>query len=447
MKNLNISIMVLLTTIGSINSLNAQWYDKSNGLPIIGRAFAIDAYDSLIATGPYTINPSNIPDLLYITTDGGNNWNPRPLPNSLIPGDYLNDISIIGEENIWFSTLHGKIYSTSDGGFNWQLQFYDTTVSRNMNYIEMFDSLNGMAMGDPVDNSKPALFLKTTNGGINWNSQNDSTLIGLGSVFNWRHVNFADINIGYFFSAFENPPKLYKTTNSGKDWQVIYDTIFFNVVKGYDENIILGEEGSFSTIHRTIDGGQNWESKRWNILDLGFDIEYIPGNPSKVWYASYGLSFSNDSGKTWVEEFRDNDFTFNDIVFTDEYTGWLDQLSIGSGGLLKKIYRTTNGGLGGLITVYDNQSNIVVGNYVLSQNYPNPFNPITTINYQIPEISFVTLKVYDVLGNEIATLINEEKPAGNYEIEFDAMGLSSGMYFYQLQAGGFAETKKMVLLK
>jgi hypothetical protein len=91
--------------------------------------------------------------------------------------------------------------------------------------------------------------------------------------------------------------------------------------------------------------------------------------------------------------------------------------------------------------------------YKLEQNYPNPFNPITTIKYQIPKLSFVTLKVYDVLGSEIITLVNEEKPVGSYQIEFDATILSSGIYFYRLQvytpgrAGSFVETKKMVLLR
>ena len=81
------------------------------------------------------------------------------------------------------------------------------------------------------------------------------------------------------------------------------------------------------------------------------------------------------------------------------------------------------------------------------QNFPNPFNPITTIKYQIPKLSFVTLKVYDVLGKEIAILVNEEKSAGEYEIEFDGNNLTSGIYFYRLQAGNFVETKKMVILK
>jgi hypothetical protein len=85
--------------------------------------------------------------------------------------------------------------------------------------------------------------------------------------------------------------------------------------------------------------------------------------------------------------------------------------------------------------------------YPLYQNYPNPFNPITTIKYQIPELTFVTIKVFDVLGNEIDLLVNAEKPIGSYEVEFDGSELTSGIYFYKIQAGDFVETKKMVLLR
>jgi hypothetical protein len=90
--------------------------------------------------------------------------------------------------------------------------------------------------------------------------------------------------------------------------------------------------------------------------------------------------------------------------------------------------------------------------YNLSQNYPNPFNPSTTIKYSIPASELVTLTVYDILGNEVATLVNEEKNAGNYQIDFNSHpgvsgNLTSGIYFYKLQAGKFIETKKMLLLK
>ena len=85
--------------------------------------------------------------------------------------------------------------------------------------------------------------------------------------------------------------------------------------------------------------------------------------------------------------------------------------------------------------------------YVLEQNYPNPFNPSTKIRFQISNIGFVSLKVFDVLGKEIATLVNEVISPGSYEYEFDATNLTSGMYFYKMRAGSFIETKKMILLK
>jgi hypothetical protein len=130
---------------------------------------------------------------------------------------------------------------------------------------------------------------------------------------------------------------------------------------------------------------------------------------------------------------------------------------VGSGIILK----TTDGGNTWIqkqvITDLAQDKSKDITSYILVQNYPNPFNPTTKIKYQIPEISFVTIKVYDVLGNEIKTLVNEEKSAGEYNVEFriDNLELSSGIYFYQLRAGdpstgsgqSFVETKKMVLIK
>jgi hypothetical protein len=94
--------------------------------------------------------------------------------------------------------------------------------------------------------------------------------------------------------------------------------------------------------------------------------------------------------------------------------------------------------------------------FYLSQNFPNPFNPLTRIQYSVSRTQDVTLKVYDMLGNEIAVLVNEQKPAGTYEVEFNShsgesakggRNLTSGVYFYQLKSGSFVESKKMILLK
>jgi len=97
--------------------------------------------------------------------------------------------------------------------------------------------------------------------------------------------------------------------------------------------------------------------------------------------------------------------------------------------------------------VWETASSGLPSEYRLGQNYPNPFNPTTSIQYAISSRQFVTLKVYDVLGNEVAILVNEEKQVGSYEIEFDGSVLTSGIYFYKLQTGDFVETKKMVLMK
>jgi len=100
---------------------------------------------------------------------------------------------------------------------------------------------------------------------------------------------------------------------------------------------------------------------------------------------------------------------------------------------------------------FNEEKNIYVDrlvlNFELSQNIPNPFNPSTSISYSIPENAFVTLKIYDVLGNEVVELINEQKESGNYQIDFNASELSSGIYYYTLTAGNFTSTKKMSLIK
>ncbi|MBT8380515.1 MAG: T9SS type A sorting domain-containing protein [Ignavibacteria bacterium] len=111
------------------------------------------------------------------------------------------------------------------------------------------------------------------------------------------------------------------------------------------------------------------------------------------------------------------------------------------------VYANINGNeYGELVSVKNNRKSNLF-DFNLDQNYPNPFNPSTKIKYQISELSFVTLKVFDVLGNETITLVNEEKTAGNYEVEFNGTELTSGIYFYRIQAGNYVETMKMVLMK
>lgn len=128
------------------------------------------------------------------------------------------------------------------------------------------------------------------------------------------------------------------------------------------------------------------------------------------------------------------------LSYADFYGGLCEYQTPLSGCIISGI---TYGQL--LVSVEDQK--LKLPSFKLEQNYPNPFNPVTSIQYIVGSQQLITLKVYDILGREVATLVNEEKPAGEYEVEFDGSNLPSGIYFYQLNAGNYIETKKMILMK
>jgi hypothetical protein len=146
---------------------------------------------------------------------------------------------------------------------------------------------------------------------------------------------------------------------------------------------------------------------------------------------------TSDGGNTWLKQSNPSTSSLRSVWFTDANNG----TAVGDYGTL---LRTTNGG----VTFIGKDNNITnPKEFILSQNYPNPFNPNTTINYSLPKQSNVKIKVYNILGKEILTLVNENKPQGNYSVEFNANNLSSGVYFYILSTGQFTQVKKMILIK
>jgi hypothetical protein len=127
-----------------------------------------------------------------------------------------------------------------------------------------------------------------------------------------------------------------------------------------------------------------------------------------------------------------------DSTFVDSVSGW-NGTAVGTVG-----FDTASNCM---VTSIGNLQNELPKCYYLSQNYPNPFNPVTKISYEIPKSGLVTLKVYDILGKEIATLVNEVKNPGSFVVDFNGSSLSSGIYFYRLESNGFVSTKKMMLIK
>ena len=166
--------------------------------------------------------------------------------------------------------------------------------------------------------------------------------------------------------------------------------------------------------------------------------------------ANYTLDLTLADGTTLVQSYVADLRTLSGgsaVVFA---SGFLDPSSNQNGEDFGLFFALSDGTVGqfpeGVASV-ENVSGVTPSNYTLSQNYPNPFNPSTTINFAIPNSEFVTLKVFNILGSEVATLVNENLSAGSYRFNFDAQGLASGIYLYELNAGNFREIKKMNLLK
>ncbi|HSW55541.1 MAG TPA: SBBP repeat-containing protein [Ignavibacteriaceae bacterium] len=208
-------------------------------------------------------------------------------------------------------------------------------------------------------------------------------------------------------------------------------------------NLINETEQEKLTVLRSIDLVQNDSIK----------IENPDSN--KVKLISYGSSKDYDIELNYVTENglgRFGDFNIQLSVntshtFVPDWTNLTNSqlmvlVDVGNDGTIDDTLYISN-----TVDVEDQGSLITPDSYNLAQNYPNPFNPVTTIQYSIPLRSSVTLKVYDVLGNEIATLVNEEKDRGVYSVIFDASQLASGIYLYRIQAGSYVETKKMILLR
>ncbi len=203
-------------------------------------------------------------------------------------------------------------------------------------------------------------------------------------------------------------------------------------------------QGSVGGVYISSDNGNNWTLSQ----DISF-VTSILTIGSNIFVGSYGDGVwrSTNYGNTWGQ--------INDGLGSGAYyvlSLGIDNQYIFAGTSASSIWRRP---LSQVVTDTQEETNFQPKEFSLEQNYPNPFNPSTKIKYTITNVianemkqsQLVTLKVYDVLGNEVATLVSEEQFAGTYEVEFSSDGLSSGIYFYTLNAGSFVETKKMLLLK
>jgi hypothetical protein len=197
---------------------------------------------------------------------------------------------------------------------------------------------------------------------------------------------------------------------------------------------IVGDAG---TILRTTDGGGVWIKQQSGTPRTLYGVWFIGAKLGLVVGDLGTMLRTTDGGATWLPQKSGTINALNAVCFTDVQSGTI----VGEYGT---IVRTAPSGI---VTGIGSDIASLPIRYALNQNYPNPFNPTTAVSYQLSAVSFVSLKVFDLLGREIATLVNEVHQPGSYTVRWNASSMPSGVYLYRLQTHDFVETKKMLLLK
>ena len=371
------------------------------------------------------------------TTDGGTNWlNANPHPG-IITGEVRN-MEALDETTALVTTesqTSTAVYKTTDGGDSW-FEVYSNTEGF-IKGIRMLDVLNGIAIGNPISGIWNVLL--TTDGGNTWQpSTNRPHANNIHqAVHNSFQVSLPNIYWGTSFSS------IFRSTDGGLTYSE-HETPGAGI---YISSLFINPGGTglaaATSMCRSTDGGITFQQQ--SVPGWG-NINGIQGSGNNFWYTRGEKIFhSADDGISWIDEYTTpSTLTLNHMDFPDNLSGCQVGWAVGYGGTIHKL-------TGSSVTSVDDQSELPMV-YELRQNYPNPFNPVTIIEYSVPpaelrDLMAVQLKVYDVLGNEAAILVNENKSAGNYQVSFDASNLVSGIYFYKMTANGYSKTKKMILLR
>lgn len=343
--------------------------------------------DNPFNTGEYAVSTS---DGIYKTTDGGTNWQQN---TSGIEGLFITEIiRLVPNNNLAIGTVGNGVFTSTDGGENWQQMgtgLENKTVT-SLEFIFVSPTAVGLYATTQEDGAWVYDFLDDT-----WAPIND----GNNNLFGTTAI--AGNNSNLYMAA---SPNIYSSPTDPVFWQQETQFDFVNTILVLPNGTVVAS--SF---------GEGIKKRR----SPGVWDDFSAGLPS------------------------DNDGFIDVINMVSDGRGYIfaaiDPLEPG---IIGGIYRTVN-----QVTGVKNNIVEAVEYFNLGQNYPNPFNPTTNIEYSLPEASFVRLKVYDLLGKEVATLVNEEQAAGSFEADFSADNLASGLYFAQLRAGNFSKTIKMNLLK
>lgn len=427
--------------------------------------------DEVIVTGSSGV--------IFKSTNFGSSWNLlTPIPNG-----NLNAIEAINDTIIYAGGFNSVFLKTTNL-IDWQGSFLRADgAAPNIQGLFFLNADVGYAA------HSYGMASKTTDGGLTWKQVIPVTMSATTSLYD---LHFFDEETGFIVGKESNSVDvIYKTTDGGQTWDKKINILATNLrsvaFKDANTGIIVGEK--LKAAH-TTDGGNTWPPSVFNSLPPGTAtpnlLKVIFSPSGDAWAVGEQIILlSTDDGATWNYAPVSNLVeAVNSTAFIDASSGW----AVGSKTSSPRsvgLYFTSDGGSnwnnladlavfdtmralydvavspsgfawisGGSSAVYTNAPLVDVEtesyhplNFKLSQNYPNPFNPVTKISWVLPSASWQILKIYDVLGNTVATLVDEYAQAGKHEINFDASKLSSGVYLYQLKVNNYIEMKKMILMK
>jgi len=358
----------------------------------------------------------------------------------------------------WDSFNGGRMFITNNDGTNWnQVGTADSSI--DILSIVMLDSriLAGTWNG----------LIQSADDGTTWDAFTTTGIPADAAIW-----SIAIINSTLFAGT---TGAIYKSTDNGSTWTEISsgiaDDARITSIVASGENLFAGSANN--GVFKSTNNGTSWTTINSNLTNT--NISQLVGLDNKLFAVTLtGVFISDNSGASWAADpsgltkvnclvavndqiiagTEDNGTYLsvdNGVTWTSFSTGMPADNRIWSLALNNNgIFAGTSSGI--WFTSYPNKVGIegeisVPSTFILKQNYPNPFNQSTTISFSIPSKSFVSLKIYDLQGREVATIFSEEIPAGDYTRQWDATDLSSGIYFYRLQAGSYSEAKKLILLR
>jgi hypothetical protein len=428
MKHIFFSFLLILTTAVCTLPLQAQWVQTGLTNP--------DSDDvGWFAVSPNGAGGTNLFAVtefgeVFLTTDNGTSWTPADLG---IRSAFVLSLAVTpngaGGANLFAGTVSGSgVYLSTDNGTSWApansglTNAFVLCLAANPNGAGGTDLYAGTFYGKGV-------FLSTNNG-AQW-TPIDSGLTN-GDIFS---IGFSGTNL---FAG--TAGGVFLSTDNGTSWNPVDSGLtttnvhtFAAVPQGAGGTSLLA--GTDDGIFVSSDTGTAWTPADSNLTNTL--VYSLVANGSNIFAGTAGGVFvSTNTGVSWTQ-------VDSGLANTTVYSLVVSGSNLFAGTVGGGVWRCP---LSELTSVSTHPVQMPL-HFSLSQNYPNPFNPTTAIEFVLPARSFVTLKVYDILGREAATIVSEELAAGSYTRQWNAADMASGVYFYRIQAGTFRETKRMLLLK